>query len=628
MPAPGARRRPSRNAAASAVAAAIAALPLAACEQQPTTPPEPLAVEVGPDRTVVVGEAVELLATSTGGVGSTRTFAWSLETAPLGSTATVAASGADAHVTPDLVGSYDVVVTVSDGTSQASEAVRIDAEAGPDGVAAVAPIEPQRGVPGEVLEAPINVLAPDPATVTIEPHSGDADVLADDAIEVLGSGEERLLRVTVGDAHPVALAVTVVARDAQGVGSGTSFELIVATTLAQGPALSTDARPPEAGDHFGFGIAIDGEVAVVGAPASSHGEDLAGVAYAYLRGPSGWEPHGLVVPQHLGAGTASAHAGATFGWAVDVSGDHVIVGAPGWSGDATGAAYLFERCTTTCITLWPQVAPLAGDGGAGDRFGDSVAIQGSLAVVGAPGEDGVAAASGAVYVVEHDGEDWGPAIRLEPADAGEDHRFGARVATDGARVLASAPGADDLAGAIYVFEWGEDGWSETARIQLGDAPEQARLGQALAIDAGTIAASGLAETDTDVILPAVHLFELEDGTWHETARIAVDPDDGDRIRDIALEGPYALVGLPEAHHYDTWSGGALLLARFADDWRAVERVAPDPALPIAWFGHAVALGPGDALVGSPTDAAADGGAAFVLSCSPAFCFVGAPVAAE
>jgi hypothetical protein len=71
----------------------------------------------------------------------------------------------------------------------------------------------------------------------------------------------------------------------------------------------------------------------------------------------------------------------SFNASVDISGDNIIVGAnyENALGEFSGAAYLFDRASGV------QYAKLtAADGQARDTFGTSVAIDGNLAVVGAP----------------------------------------------------------------------------------------------------------------------------------------------------------------------------------------------------------------------------------------------------
>lgn len=71
----------------------------------------------------------------------------------------------------------------------------------------------------------------------------------------------------------------------------------------------------------------------------------------------------------------------SFNAAVDISGDNIIVGANYESaqGEYSGAAYLFDRATGT---QYAKLTP--ADGRPSDMFGTSVAIDGNMAVVGAP----------------------------------------------------------------------------------------------------------------------------------------------------------------------------------------------------------------------------------------------------
>ena len=85
------------------------------------------------------------------------------------------------------------------------------------------------------------------------------------------------------------------------------------------------------------------------------------------------------------------------GASVSLSGDYAIVGAyyEGEGGVDAGAAYIFKRSGTT----WSQqVKILANDKQANDLFGNSVALSGDYAIVGAVYEDEGGAAAGAAYI--------------------------------------------------------------------------------------------------------------------------------------------------------------------------------------------------------------------------------------
>jgi hypothetical protein len=78
----------------------------------------------------------------------------------------------------------------------------------------------------------------------------------------------------------------------------------------------------------------------------------------------------------------------------------------------------------------------AADGVAGDQFGQSVAVEGDTAVVGAPFADG---ARGAVYVFARAGDGWTQTAKLTASDGAVRDRLGSSVAIAGDTIVAGAP---------------------------------------------------------------------------------------------------------------------------------------------------------------------------------------------
>ncbi len=132
-----------------------------------------------------------------------------------------------------------------------------------------------------------------------------------------------------------------------------------------------------AGDLFGATVCISGDTVVVGALYEGNG-----AAYVFVRTGTTWS-----LQAYLKASNTEGRA--LFGGAVSISGDTVVVGAYGESSDS-GAAYVFVRTGTN----WTQQAYLkASNTEAGDLFGlggeawaGAVSISGDTVVVGAPGE--------------------------------------------------------------------------------------------------------------------------------------------------------------------------------------------------------------------------------------------------
>jgi FG-GAP repeat len=145
------------------------------------------------------------------------------------------------------------------------------------------------------------------------------------------------------------------------------------------------ANDSEAGDLFGYSVAINSQLAFVGAPYSDRRGKDAGAAYLFQL--SNGEQLRKVDPN-------SGAAGDLFGYAVAINSEYTIVGAPyqDRQGKDSGAAYGFRLADDRQLSL------LAGeDMGAGDLFGYDVAIFNEYVLVGAPYADDGNKDNGSAY---------------------------------------------------------------------------------------------------------------------------------------------------------------------------------------------------------------------------------------
>ena len=94
---------------------------------------------------------------------------------------------------------------------------------------------------------------------------------------------------------------------------------------------------------------------------------------------------------------------------------------------------------------------LAQEGAEGDAFGASVAISGDVIVVGASGHDGLASNAGAAYTFVRSDGDWIPQATLLRPGGGADERFGTAVAVDGAVAVVGGVNATTARGTATVF---------------------------------------------------------------------------------------------------------------------------------------------------------------------------------
>ena len=178
---------------------------------------------------------------------------------------------------------------------------------------------------------------------------------------------------------------------------------ITASANAQGPLQQTQLRAGDgaAGDNFGVSVALSGDTALVGSYADDVGANVnQGSVYVFTRTGGVWTQQARLT---VGDGAADD----LFGFSVALSGDTALVGAyrhdVGANADQ-GAAYVFTRVGA----VWTQQQQLtATDGAAGDFFGDSVALSGNTALVGADAHDiGTNVNQGAAYVFSRTGGIW------------------------------------------------------------------------------------------------------------------------------------------------------------------------------------------------------------------------------
>ena len=149
--------------------------------------------------------------------------------------------------------------------------------------------------------------------------------------------------------------------DANNAGAAYLYDLTTGQRLRK-----LRASDASTNDNFGWSVAIEGNVAIIGA---KHGSSASGYAYVF-NVATGQQLFKLVPSDSVN--------GDYFGYSVAISGNTAIVGA---IGNGAGAAYLFDVTTGQELLKFP-----APEGVPPYDFGWSVAIDGNRAIVGTPGK--------------------------------------------------------------------------------------------------------------------------------------------------------------------------------------------------------------------------------------------------
>jgi hypothetical protein len=238
-------------------------------------------------------------------------------------------------------------------------------------------------------------------------------------------------------------------------------------------------------DNFGWSVALDSDTALIGAVHDTVGVNASqGSAYVFTRNGTDWSEQAQLI-----ASDGAAQDG--FGYSVALSSDTALVGVPGDYIDSKrgqGSAYIFSRIGTT----WNEQAHLiASDGAMGDYFGDSVALSGETALVGAVRDRvGANLSQGSAYVFTRSGTTWSEQAHLTASDGIAADGFGDTVALSGDTAVIAADIdttlMNNVPGRAYVFTRSGTTWSEQGQLTASDGVVGDYFGFAVALDGSTV----------------------------------------------------------------------------------------------------------------------------------------------
>jgi len=261
------------------------------------------------------------------------------------------------------------------------------------------------------------------------------------------------------------------------------------TTWSEQPKLT--AADGAGGDSFGWSVAISGDTALVGAYYDDVGGNTdQGSAYVFARSGTTWAQQARLT-------ASDGAAGDSFGWSVAIAGETAVVGVPYDTVGAIagqGSAYVFARSGTT----WAQQARLtASDGASGDWFGYSVALSGDTALVGAYADIDSNAHQGSAYAFTRSGTTWSQQAKLTATDGAAQDDFGNSVALSGETAVVGAysddVGANADQGSAYVFARSGTTWSQQAQLTAADGAAYDEFGNSVAISGDTAVVGAFSE---------------------------------------------------------------------------------------------------------------------------------------
>ena len=350
--------------------------------------------------------------------------------------------------------------------------------------------------------------------------------------------------------------------------------------------LQTSKLDGVGGDKFGYAVAVDGDIAVIGAYQDDDNGVDSGAVYVFSRVEGVWTQAAKLT-------AFDGEAYDNFGISVAVDGDTVVVGAPGNAGAGadSGSVYVFVKPTGGWATSTETAKLTASDGAALDYFGYSVAVDGDTVLVGAyqdDDEENDSEDSGSAYIFTKPNSsgswaDWNPmedaeTAKLTASDGADDDWFGVSVALDGKTAVIGASGDDDKgidSGSAYVFVKPSGAWAdgnETDKLTASDGEAQDNFGYSVAVDVDTVEVGG---AEVEVATVVVGAYQ------HDPIDPHSDPD-----------SPLYLLDAGAAYVFTRDSGGV---------WDGGEKLTADDGEALDYFGYSVAVDVDTVVVGAYGD---------------------------
>jgi uncharacterized repeat protein (TIGR01451 family) len=387
----------------------------------------------------------------------------------------------------------------------------------------------------------------------------------------------------------------------------------------------TDPLP---GDRFGFSVDIHGDTIAVSSPYApdeppSAPNRHAGAAYIFERNQGGANGWGQV--RKVTGSAPVSMMDSYFGWSLALDNDHLLVGAPGYNYWA-GMAFIYSRNQGGANQWGQQVTLTPGNGTTGGSYGWSVALSDEIAAVSVTADEGnPAVIDGSVYLYDQNfggANTWTQIFKLVASDHGAGNNFGQGLAIDNSGIVAGANllevNSQPYQGAAYFFYRSGSSWFFTASPDASDGAAGDRLGDATALEGdvlvvGAPSDDGSAGADQGAAYVFYRHQSGADG-WGQVRKItASDGAAGDRFgASVSISMDKIVVGAPQANiSAQNDQGAAYVFARNqggAENWGFVRKLTASDGAAGDLFGSAVSIQFDHVASGAPGDASGSGSA--------------------
>lgn len=383
--------------------------------------------------------------------------------------------------------------------------------------------------------------------------------------------------------------------------------VIIATgtnAFAQNAYFKTTPSNISANDGFGWAVSLDGNNAVVTAARADGISADQGAAWVYKI-----VNHTLTAPQQLTHPSNQSYA--HFGNDAAIEGSNLIVSAYGANdkGAHAGAVHYYKFDGTN----WNFVQTLyASDPKKNDHFGFSIDLSGDLLIVGAPGIQSKHHKGKAyIFKLQSNGQ-WKEEKILTPKKVNPKSAFGWDVAINSNSAAVSDVYANTTTfqtGSVDLFTLGNSQWTYETTLAPDDAESKGNemYGCSIDLDNGTIAIGASRSTGIGIqngkgtYTGAVFVYKRINTNWRLTGRLTGDAASNDNDffgANVALHKDALVVGCSQDDFMAKNAGSAYVFIFKGNSWVQVNKFLASDGGENDYYGSSVAINNKTILVGA------------------------------
>jgi FG-GAP repeat len=311
------------------------------------------------------------------------------------------------------------------------------------------------------------------------------------------------------------------------------------------------------------------------------------------------------ISQYNPVADSVAASSDNFGNSVAISGNFAIVGAVNDDIGANanqGSASIYQYVNGS----WTIMQKLIDASGAvDDFFGSSVSISGNYAVVGASGDDETSLNQGSASVYQYNGANWVFMQKITDVTGVLDDHFGQDVSVSGNYIIVGAPDDDNGGsidqGSVSIYQYNGSSWVLMGKILDATGAADDRFGYSVSISGNYVIVGAPEDDVVNLDQGSVSIYQYNGANWvlmtKNTGSTGVAAND-QFGHSVSISGNYAMVGV---FGFNSSRGAAIIYRYNGSSWILMQQLS-DPAGAINdFFGISVSISGNYAIAGASAD---------------------------